>query len=89
MSEQQVKSVRTLTGEVVSNKMDKSVTVRVERIVEHPLYKKYIRRSTKLLAHDENNECQQGDIVAIEECRPLSKHKSWRLQKIVERAAQV
>ena len=89
MTEDQHKNVRTLTGQVVSNKMDKSVTVLVERIVEHPLYKKYIRRSTKLLAHDENNECQEGDIVAIEECRPLSKHKSWRLQKIVERATQV
>ena len=61
----------------------------VERQVKHPLYKKYIRRSTKLLAHDENNECNEGDTVAIEECRPLSKRKSWRLQKILERAPQI
>ena len=66
--------------------MDKTVSVLVERQVKHPLYKKYIRLSTKLLAHDENNECGQGDTVLIEECRPLSKHKSWRLLKVVERA---
>ncbi len=77
---------RSLTGRVVSNKMDKTVSVMVERQVKHPLYKKYIRLSTKLLAHDEANECGEGDMVTIEECRPLSKHKSWRLLKVVEKA---
>jgi small subunit ribosomal protein S17 len=80
---------RTVVGQVVSNKMDKTITVMVERKVKHPLYRKYIRRTTKLQAHDETNECNEGDVVAIEECRPLSKNKSWRLQKIVERAAQI
>jgi small subunit ribosomal protein S17 len=74
-----------LVGEVVSAKMNKTIAVRVERIVPHPLYKKYVRRSSKFLAHDEANECKAGDVVAIEECRPLSKRKSWRLQKIIER----
>lgn len=77
---------RSLTGWVVSNKMDKSIAVMVERQVKHPLYKKYIRLSTKLLAHDEHNECGEGDKVMIEECRPLSKHKSWRLLRVVEKA---
>ena len=80
---------RTLVGEVVSNRGQKTISVLVERQVEHPLYKKYIRRSTKLLAHDENDECNEGDTVAIEECRPLSKRKSWRLQKILQRGPQV
>lgn len=84
MSEQ--KRSRTLTGRVVSDKMDKSISVVVERQVKHPLYKKYVRLSTKLLAHDEENECGAGDKVMIEECRPLSKHKSWRLLKVVEKA---
>jgi len=88
MSEQGT-GARTLVGEVVSNAMEKTISVQVERQVEHPLYKKYIRRSTKLLAHDEDNECNQGDTVAIEECRPLSKRKAWRLQKILQRAPQV
>lgn len=74
---------RTLTGTVVSNKMDKSISVSIERLVRHPVYEKYIRRSTKLLAHDENNECKEGDIVIIESSRPISKRKAWRLQKIV------
>ncbi len=77
---------RVLVGEVVSTRMDKTITVRVERMVAHPIYKKYVRKSTKFLAHDEGNECREGDTVAIEECRPLSKRKSWRLQKIIERA---
>ena len=77
---------RSVSGRVVSNKMDKTIAVTVERRIKHPLYKKYIRRSTRLLAHDEGNECQEGDRVLIEECRPLSKTKSWRLVKIVERA---
>lgn len=80
------KRSRSLTGTVVSNKMDKTVSVMVERQVKHPLYKKYIRMSTKLLAHDEQNQCGEGDTVMIEECRPLSKHKSWRLLRVVEKA---
>src|SRR5687768_18109901 len=82
------KAAKTLTGKVVSNKMQKTITVAVERYVPHPQYGKYQRRTTKFLAHDENNESREGDIVAIEECRPLSRHKSWRLVKIVNRAEQ-
>ena len=78
---------RLLTGKVVSNKMDKTVAVSVERLVKHPMYGKYIRRTTKLLAHDENNEAREGDTVSITPCRPLSRHKSWRLLAIVERAS--
>lgn len=84
-----VKTPRTLVGQVVSNKMDKSIAVVVERLVEHPLYRKYVRKSSKILAHDENNECNEGDMVTIEQCRPISKSKSWRLQQITNRAAQV
>ncbi len=76
---------RTMTGHVVSNKMDKTITVLVERRVKHPIYGKYVKRSTKLHAHDENNECNEGDIVSVASCRPLSKSKSWRLVEIVER----
>jgi len=83
------KTARTLVGQVVSNRMEKTISVLVERRVEHPLYRKYVRKSTKLLAHDENNECNKGDTVSIEECRPLSKNKSWRLQRVLERATQV
>jgi small subunit ribosomal protein S17 len=79
---------KTLTGKVVSNKMQKSITVLVERFVPHPQYGKYMRRTTRFLAHDENNECNEGDVVAIEECRPLSRHKSWRLVRAVGRAEQ-
>jgi|HigsolmetaAR201D_1030396.scaffolds.fasta_scaffold05610_10 small subunit ribosomal protein S17 len=79
---------KTLTGKVVSNKMQKTIAVAVERYVPHPQYGKYMRRTTKLLAHDENNESREGDIVAIQECRPLSRRKSWRLVKIVSRAPQ-
>jgi len=82
------KAAKTLTGKVVSNKMQKTITVAVERFVPHPDYGKYQRRTTKFLAHDENNESREGDVVAIEECRPLSRHKSWRLVKIVSRADQ-
>jgi small subunit ribosomal protein S17 len=85
MSEEQAVN-RALTGTVVSNAMDKTVTVLVERRVKHPLYGKFIRRSTKVHAHDEANECNQGDIVTVEQCRPLSKTKTWRLVKVVERA---
>lgn len=87
MSEQQ-KAARTLTGCVVSNKMDKTVTVAIERMVMHPLYGKFVRRTTKVHAHDEDNACNEGDIVAITQCRPLSKTKSWRVVEIVERAAR-
>lgn len=83
------KTARTLTGTVVSNKMNKSVAVEVRRTVKHPLYQKYIRRSTKLLAHDENNECNEGDVVVIESSRPLAKNKAWRLQKILSRSREV
>lgn len=88
MSEE-TKLKRTLIGEVVSSRMDKTIAVLIERRVEHPLYKKYVRKSTKLLAHDENNECNEGDKVAIEECRPISKRKAWKLQRVIERSAQV
>ncbi len=79
------KRERRVVGRVVSNKMNKSVTVAVERFVQHPVYGKYIRRTTKILAHDENNECNEGDKVAISECRPLSKNKSWRVVEVVDR----
>lgn len=88
MSDDQKKS-KVLVGSVVSNKMDKTISVLVQRTVKHPLYEKYLRRSTKVLAHDENNECNEGDTVYIEPSRPLSKNKSWKLQKIVERAQKV
>lgn len=81
------KRLRTLTGRVVSNKMNKTIAVEVERLVKHPRYGKYIRRTTKLLAHDESNESRQGDTVTIAECRPLSRNKSWRLVAVVERAS--
>ncbi len=73
-------------GRVVSDKMDKSRIVAVERLVQHPLYKKYIRRTTKFMAHDENNESHVGDVVRIMETRPLSKRKRWRVVEILERA---
>jgi small subunit ribosomal protein S17 len=85
MTEQKLK--RTLTGKVVSNKMDKSITVLIERRVKHPVYGKYITRSTKLHAHDENNVCKEGDTVTIAECRPISKTKAWALVEVVETAA--
>ena len=85
MSEQK-KTSRTVQGRVISNRMDKTITVLVERLEEHPLYGKYVRRSTKLHAHDEANECREGDWVAIEECRPYSKTKSWRVTRVLERA---
>jgi small subunit ribosomal protein S17 len=77
---------RTLTGKVVSNKMDKTVSVYIERKVKHPLYGKYLRRSTRIMVHDEDNTCNEGDVVSIAECQPLSKNKSWRLVEVVERA---
>ena len=81
-----VKGERTLTGRVTSNKMSKTIAVEIERLVKHPKYGKYVRRTTKLLAHDEKNECREGDTVAISECRPLSRHKSWTLVRVIERA---
>lgn len=86
MSEQQPTN-RMLTGRVVSDKMDKTITVMIERRVKHPLYGKYIRRSTKVHAHDASNECHAGDMVVVEQCRPLSKSKTWRLVKVVEKAS--
>ena len=78
---------RTLTGRVVSNKMDKTIAVEVQRLVKHPRYGKFIRRTTKLLAHDESNESRTGDTVTIAECLPLSRRKSWRLVSVLERAS--
>ncbi|NOQ82120.1 MAG: 30S ribosomal protein S17 [Methylophaga sp.] len=78
--------VRTITGRVVSNKMDKTVTVLVERLIKHPVYGKYIRRSTKLFAHDENNVCNEGDVVTITSCRPYSKNKSFILVDVQSKA---
>jgi len=75
-----------LTGRVVSNKMDKTIAVAIDRLVKHPTYGKYVRRTTKVLAHDENNECREGDVVAIAECRPLSRRKTWRLVRVVKPA---
>ncbi len=83
MSEE-VTKLRTVTGRVISNKMDKSITVLVERVVKHPVYGKYVKRSTKLMAHDESNECKEGDIVSITSCRPLSKRKTFRLVQVLE-----
>lgn len=81
-----VKAPRTLIGRVISDKMNKSATVLVERKVKHPIYKKYIRRSTKFNIHDADNTCKAGDVVRISECRPVSKTKSWTLHEVVERA---
>ena len=80
--------LRTITGRVVSNKMDKTITVLVERVVKHPVYGKYIKRSTKMMAHDEENSCQEGDVVAITSCRPMSKHKTFKLVQVLERASK-
>jgi small subunit ribosomal protein S17 len=83
---EQKKLTRTVTGRVISDKMNKTITVLVERKVPHPVYGKYVRRSTKIHAHDEQNESKQGDKVMIEECRPIAKTKAWRLVKVVEKA---
>ncbi len=82
---EQSKTQRVIVGKVVSNKMDKSITVLIERKVKHPLYGKYITRSTKMHAHDEQNICQEGDVVSIQECRPLSKLKNWVLVEVLEK----
>lgn len=83
------KVIRTLSGRVVSDKMDKTVTVLVERKVKHPLIGKVVRRSNKFHAHDETNECKEGDLVIIEESRPLSRTKTWRVSKILEKSSNV
>jgi len=83
------KTAKTLTGQVVSSKMDKTIAVVIARTVKHPLYGKFMKRSTKLLAHDENNECKEGDVVVIEASRPISKQKSWRVQKVVTKAQEI
>ena len=90
MGEQaEVKTQRTVQGKVVSNKMDKTITVLIERRVKHPLYGKYVSKSSKLKAHDEENVCKMGDVVTIAESRPTSKTKSWALVKVEERAAEL
>lgn len=76
-----------LQGKVLSNKMDKSITVSIERLVRHPIYGKYVKKTTKLMAHDEKNECMEGDLVEVFQCRPLSKRKCWMLNKILRRNA--
>lgn len=81
-----VRGARLLTGKVVSTKMDKTIAVVIERLVKHEMYGKYLRRSTKLLAHDEAKQAREGDTVSITPCRPLSRRKSWRLLSIIERA---
>ena len=80
------KPSRALTGKVVSNKMDKTIAVEIERLIKHPRYGKYIRRTTKLLAHDENKEAREGDTVSIAPCRPLSRRKSYKLVSVVQKA---
>jgi small subunit ribosomal protein S17 len=78
---------RTLTGRVVSTKMQKTIAVEIERLIKHPTYGKYIRRTTKLLAHDEKGASKEGDLVVISPCRPMSRHKSWQLVEVVQKAA--
>ena len=85
---EELRGARTLTGRVVSSKMQKTIAVEIERLVRHPAYGKYIRRTTKLLAHDENGACREGDLVTITPCRPVSRHKSWRLLEVVAKAAE-
>ena len=85
----QTANASVLTGRVVSDKMDKSITVLIERLVRHPLYGKQLRRSTKIKAHDEDNVCQQGDLVRIKETRPISKTKSWTLIEVVEKVEKI
>jgi small subunit ribosomal protein S17 len=89
MSEGEASRARTLSGRVISDKMDKTVTVLVERRITHPIYGKIIRRKLKLHAHDETNECHTGDIVLSQECRPLSRSKSWRVAQLLEKALNV
>lgn len=84
----ETKGQRTVVGRVVSDKMDKTVSVAIERLIKHPVYGKYIRRTTKLMAHDETNQCKTGDRVSISECRPIAKNKFWRVVDVVERAPE-
>lgn len=92
MSEQaqtpEKKVQRSVVGRVVSNKMQKTVSVAIERLIKHPAYGKYVRRTGKVMAHDEDNECKIGDRVAIAECRPISKNKAWRVVSVIERAVE-
>ena len=88
MAEDRQKLRRSVTGKVVSSKADKTITVLIERRVKHPIYGKFVRRSSKLLAHDEQNQCREGDLVTIEECRPLSRRKSWTLTEVHTRAQE-
>jgi small subunit ribosomal protein S17 len=83
----EAKGARTLTGRVVSSKMQKTVAVEIERLIKHPTYGKFVRRTTKLLAHDENSESHEGDLVTIAPCRPMSRRKSWRVIAVVAKAA--
>ena len=85
MSENKEK-IRTINGRVTSDKMDKTITVLVERRVKHPVYGKFIKRSSKLYAHDEQNQCHEGDVVTITSCRPMSKNKAWKLVDIIDQA---
>lgn len=89
MSNTEEKLQRTLVGSVTSDVCDKTATVTIERRIKHPVYGKYIKRSTKLRVHDENNQCGKGDTVVIEQCRPMSKTKSWRLVEVIEKASAV
>jgi small subunit ribosomal protein S17 len=89
MSAEPSKLARTLVGRVVSNKMDKTVTVRVERRVKHPVYGKYVVRTTKYHAHDEGNQVNEGDLVEIVETRPISKTKAWSVKRVVQQVVQV
>jgi small subunit ribosomal protein S17 len=81
------KSTRVLVGKVVSNKMQNTVVVKVERMVPHPLYGKYIRRSSKVLAHDETGQCKEGDTVQVQSCRPISKRKAWIVERVLAAAS--
>jgi len=86
-SKVEAKGARTLTGRVVSTKMQKTIAVEIERLVKHGVYGKFIRRTTKLLAHDEKGESHDGDLVKIAPCRPMSRHKSWQVIEVLEKAA--
>lgn len=82
-------SARSVSGTVVSCKMDKTILVLVERRIKHPLYRKFVRKSSKLMAHDEDSVCSEGDIVSIEECRPISKNKSWKLRELIKKSEKI
>jgi len=88
MSEANATNKKTRVGKVVSNKMDKTIAVAFERRIKHPIYGKFIKRTSKIRVHDEANECNEGDTILIEACRPMSKTKSWKLVKVVEKAAE-